>query len=333
MFGKNEPILGISSEHNYLAMTLMQGNEVKKTAFVDVPDNVAVHGEIVSNKLFTELLRDTMKQNGIRAKKAALVVSSDHILVRNLRLPRMSAEQLQYNLPFEFRDYIPGELNEYMFDYAYRPPLPGEEEDSTMNILGVAIKKQRIEEMTQMIAEAGMKLVKMVPMICTYEALLKHYPTEEERMKERAFIDIGFTTTRMFIYKNDRYKVTHNMDIGGLKIRQVLADELNVDMHIAHMYLQTNHENCHEHPALRNVYRDISVEVLKGLNFYEVSDMTSRLSEIVITGPGANLKPLTDLLKERINMHVELIGEAFPQFNPTGILYRTAPSLCILLDE
>ncbi len=332
MLRKNEPILGISSEHNYLALTLMQGGVIKKSIYVDIPENVSEHGEILSRSLFSTLLRDTIKEHGIKTKKAALVISSDHILIRNLTLPKMTAEQLVYNIPFEFRDYIRGELNEYLFDYAYRPPLPNEEDLPTMNVLAVAVQKKRVYEMTEMIRDAGLKLVKMEPLICTYESLLRHYSTEEQQLEERALMDIGFSTTRMFVYKNGRYKLMHTMDIGGLKIRQVLADELNVDMHIAHSYLKANHDNCHEMEALKNVYRDISIEVLKGLNYYEVSDMSSRLHEVVLTGPGARIQPLVDLLKERISMNVETISEAFPDLDPSGVLCAVTPSVCVLLD-
>ena len=56
------------------------------------------------------LIRKTMKENKIRCKEAAVVVSSGICFLRNVTMPEMTAEQLVYNLPYEFRDYITDEL-------------------------------------------------------------------------------------------------------------------------------------------------------------------------------------------------------------------------------
>lgn len=45
--------------------------------------------------------------NGTQIKKTAMVT-----------MPLMTADQLVYNLPYEFRDYITDELKNYIFDYA-----------------------------------------------------------------------------------------------------------------------------------------------------------------------------------------------------------------------
>lgn len=55
-----------------------------------------------------------MKENKIRCKEAAVVVSSGICFLRNVTMPEMTAEQLVYNLPYEFRDYITDELKKYV---------------------------------------------------------------------------------------------------------------------------------------------------------------------------------------------------------------------------
>jgi hypothetical protein len=44
----------------------------------------------------------------------------------------MTTDQLNFNLPFEFNDYITGEIKDYVFDYAVLPadaPALEEEEN------------------------------------------------------------------------------------------------------------------------------------------------------------------------------------------------------------
>ena len=65
------------------------------------------------------MIRKTMKEYKIRCKEAAVVVSSGICFLRNVTMPEMTAEQLVYNLPYEFRDYITDELKKYVFDYSW----------------------------------------------------------------------------------------------------------------------------------------------------------------------------------------------------------------------
>ncbi|MBO6215736.1 MAG: pilus assembly protein PilM [Lachnospiraceae bacterium] len=331
MSGKKKPLLGISTEHNRLSITVMHDGKVTKNLYVEIPDNIALHGEIVSENLFSELLKDTLKANRIREKYAALVISSDHIFIRSVTMPRMSLEQIKYNIPFEFRDYIRGELKEYIFDYAYRPPIDNKGEEPVINLLAVAMERSRMDMYKRVFARAGLKLVRAMPLLCAYEELLKAIEDPEEVNKERCFLDLGNESSRMLIFKNARYKLIHSVDIGERRIIQTIADEMNVDMHIAMTYLKSNYEDCWHLPAVMNNYRDISIEVLKGLNFYEVSDMSSRLRDIVLTGGGALIEPLSSILKERINMNVITMGELYPEFDISGVMPITAPSVGILL--
>ncbi len=150
-------------------------------------------------------------------------------------------------------------------------------------------------------------------------------------MKERCIIDIGESSTRMLVYKNLRYKLVHTMDIGIRRVYHAVADEMNIDEHLAKTYLENHYQDCDGLPAAVNIYRDISVEILKGLNFYEVSDMTSRLKDVTFSGMGAQVGGLMDLLKERISMEVTTISELLPQYAQLGDFAITAPSLGILI--
>lgn len=330
MFGKANNILGLYCGQGRLSLTLAKGGEVKKSIWVNVPDNIMEGTEIKSENLFAALLKETIKQNGMSCKNVAFAITSDDVFIRNITIPRMTPDQIRINIPFEFRDFIHGELKEYIFDYAYLPGRDGMNEatgEPTMNLVAAAIPSESLESISRMMKKAGLRLVKAAPSIFGYESLLKLLPSADEREKERCFMNIGYDDTRMLIYKNGKYKLTHMIDIGEYKIVQVLADEMNVDMHLAKTYLETNYENCQQLQAVRNTYKDISLEILKGINFYEVSDMTARLGDIVLCGGGAMITPLVALLKERITMNVCTMDELFnirnfgPAFNITALSY------------
>ena len=102
-------------------------------------------------------------------------------------------------------------------------------------------------------------------------------------------------------------------------------------MHIAKTYLAQNYQDCCSLPSCVNCYKDISIEILKGLNFYEISDMSARLNDIVICGGGAMIDPLVRILKERITMNVKTMGEMFEDRGYGEDVCVTAEAIGILL--
>ena len=109
-------ILGVDIGHDQLKLALVKGTRVIKTASAAMPENLLRNGRITSRESLAELIRTTMKQHKLRANNAAFVLSNDTVYIKNVDIPQMTIEQLQYNLPFECQDYITGEPRDYVFD-------------------------------------------------------------------------------------------------------------------------------------------------------------------------------------------------------------------------
>ncbi len=329
LFKKKDSLLGVSCGHGRIALSYVRGGVLKKSLWTNVDETIMQNSQIKSKRLFAEYLKDLMKQNGIHCKEAAFGIPDTDVFTRTITTPLFSDEQIRLNIPFEFRDFIQGELKEYLFDYAHIPEMTNVDESGhkTNTLFAAAIPRTYLEEIDDMFKLAGIKLVRAMPKICSFEAILRLLPTPEETKKERCIIDIGMGHTRLMIYKNGHYKLVHMIDIGERQIIQRIADEKNVDMHIARTYLETNYENCSDLPAVVNVFKDISLEVLKGLNFYEVSDMSARLDDVTLYGGGAMIDPLVNLLKQRISMNVVTMAEMLPEWNKDNLLNITAGSL------
>ena len=332
--GNNDNVLGIYAAHRRLSISMNNGKEIK-SVWVDIPEDIVKRGEIISKSLFTSFLKETLKEHGFKAKKAAFVIGSDQVFIRNVKMPMMNDEQLRYNLPFEFRDSINGELKDYLYDYAYRPSETPEEgaDAKTAELLAVAIPKEYYNSISEIVQMAGIKLIKAVPEVCVLESYLKKLETEEDRNAERCFLDIGHTGVRFQIFKNGRFKLAQLIDIGEDHIVRAIADDMNVDFELAQTYVRTQYEDCGSREAAVNAYKDISVEVLKGFNYYEMSDMSSRLNEVVLYGSGAMIDPLANMLKERIDKHVVTMNELFPQYNKDNMLNITAASIGVNFDN
>ena len=327
--------LGIDIGKDQLKLVLMKGETIQKTASVQMPEGLLKEGRIVSVETTGELIRKTMRENKIRCKEAAVVVSSGICFLRNVTMPEMTPDQLVYNLPYEFRDYIADELKKYTFDYSWgsgEAPLKAkklkktrkkknEEKDENskneegserkeMELLAAAAPVEDIEDIRLMARKAGLKLTFAAPEVSACENLL-HYKLKDAQDKEKEYgiLDLGSTSSRLLIFKGDRHQVTRVIERGMEQVEELLADYFHIDIHLAHTWLLANHEDCVNSDVCRDAFAQISVELMRALNFYQFSNPDSRLEDIWICGGGASIEAMRQSLKESLDVNIHDAGE------------------------
>ena len=334
--------LGIDIGKDQMKLVLMKGENIVKTASVQMPEGLLKDGRIVSVETTGELIRKTMKENKIRCKEAAVVVSSGICFLRNVTMPEMTAEQLVYNLPYEFRDYITDELKKYVFDYSWgsgeempkgkklkkaskkkkKEEKPEEEENqkrNEMELLAAAAPLEVMEDLRLMTRKAGLKLTFAAPEVSACENLL-HYKlrNEQDKDKEYGILDLGSTSSRLFIFKGDRHQVTRVIERGMELVEELLADTFHIDIHLAHTWLLANHEDCIHSEVCQDAFSQISVELMRALNFYQFSNPESRLEDIYICGGGASIATMRQSLEENLDVKIHEAGELLERMNGSG---------------
>lgn len=302
--------LGIDFGHNSLKMAWVKNGAVKKLVDAQMPENLIKDGQIVSIASLAELIKTTMKENGIKEKYAAVVLSTENAFVRNVSLPVMTADQLLYNLPFEFRDYFTEELHEYMFDYAmYSTPdeilksetsEDGEEANNAMHMLAVAVKKELIAELKELLAKCGLKADIIAPTVSAYRNIIRGYEKHAKESDEYCILDLGHKSIRMNIFSSEHHNATRELENGISLVEDAIALEKNVDKHLAHTYILNNYENCQNTEACNDVYNSIGVEIMRALNFYQFSNQGTKLNKIYVSGGGSEIKPMISVLREII---------------------------------
>lgn len=341
--------LGIDIGKDQLKLVLMKGENILKAVSVQMPEGLLKDGRIVSVETTGELIRKTMKENKIRCKEAAVVVSSGICFLRNVTMPEMTGEQLVYNLPYEFRDYITDELKKYVFDYSWgsgeempkvkkpkkasrkkkgeeKPEEKDEEQRGEMELLAAAAPLEVMDDLRLMARKAGLKLMFAAPEVSACENLL-HYKLKdtEDKDKEYAILDLGSTSSRLLIFKGDRHQVTRVIERGMEQVEELLADNFHIDIHLAHTWLLANHEDCIHSEVCQDAFSQISVELMRALNFYQFSNPDSHLEDIYICGGGASIETMRQSLEENLDVTIHDAGELLEGMIGSGV--TEVPSL------
>ena len=306
-------ILGIDIGCNRLKLVLTEGKKILKAVKVDMPENLIHNGRIASVETLSELIRSTMKTESMRCSLGAWLISDENAFLRNVTMPQMKTEQLVYNIPYEFRDYITGELKDYLFDYAMisTPEQMAQSKNSEdkeyedfngagMDLMAVSVPVEIMQEVKQVFRKAGLKMVKAAPAVCAYSALLP-----DDTDNEYCIVDLGYNSIRVHVFKGPYHKVTRVLETGMFRLNAAIAEAFNVDVHLAHTYLLTNYEDCQNKDVCLNVFHAIAVEIMRVLNFYRFSNPDSNINTILLDGGGANIAPLQQALSDVLGTEVD----------------------------
>lgn len=319
-------ILGVDIGYDRLKLALVNGNNVLQTASAGMPENLVREGRITSREIMSDLIRQTLKDHHIRANNAAFVLPNEMVYIKNVDMPMMSAAQLVYNLPFEFNDYITGEVKDYIFDYAVldkeETPSEGETESAfadengaaeTLELMAVGTQKVVVEEAQDILRKAGLKLVKAAPAVSAYIALIRERREEiMQNMTEFGILDLGYESIRMYMFRGDRHVTTRVLEVGLSNLDDALADAYGVDVHLAHTYLLSNFENCQQREECTTAYENIAVELMRAMNFYRFSNPDSDMSDLWLCGGGAMIRPLIQTIGEMLDVRIHPAEELVP---------------------
>ena len=269
-----------------------------------VPENTVRQGEIIQWEAMGDFLKDTLKRGGFSGKKAALAVPDELVFTRRIRMPAMSAAQLEVNLPYEFHDFISDDKEKYFYDYSMIGLIRNEEDLVTeMELVGVAVSKELMDNYVHMFKRAGLKLVSAAPANRALENLTRRLnPAMGE--SDFALLDLGSNATVVDIFSNGIYQVTRSIETGCRMIAEAAADVMGTDPHIAELYIRENREQILSHERCQELYSQIAIDVMRAINYYTFENRDNTLETIYYFGGGSYIQPLINEIADTIPLQL-----------------------------
>lgn len=272
---------------------------------VRMPENMIENDNINMPNAFSAFLKKIKKELKLPKGEAALVLPSSQAICRMVTMPKMTIDQLMLNLPYEFSDFIHGEPEQFLCDYAICDDLENQKEliSDEITMVAAVASKERINAYIKMFSDAGFKLKILLPREISLIRLIEAFKEKNQNApNEYCFIDIGQTSTQISMIIGDRIQATRQIPIGCRELDTVVADMLNVDIFLTDAYKRANSNNVLEYQQCQDIYGRIAVEVLKVINFYHFTYRNNNLNGVYLIGGGANIEPLRQALYEAVGM-------------------------------
>jgi len=284
-----------------------KGYKVAAYASEPIPPDSIVDGAIIDGAAVVDAIRRAFDTRGIKTKDVAASLSGNAVIVKKIALPSMTDAELSESIQWEAEQYIPFDIQDVNLDYQIlnRADVGGK---STMEVLLVAAKKEKIADYTGVIGQAGRVAVVIdVDAFALQNAYEANYGIEAGAVV--VLLNIGASATNINILDGDQSVFTRDLSIGGNAYTEALQKELNLPFEQADQLKRgvavdgVSFDDAR--PVLRAVTENAILEVQKTFDFYRASAASDRISRIVVSGGAARAEGFIEMLGERFQAPVE----------------------------
>jgi type IV pilus assembly protein PilM len=339
MFGKKGIIgLDIGSKH----IKAVQLKEVRGSYFLErlgittLQPELIVDGSILDSTRVIETVKELVSNTDIKAKDVTLSVSGhSSVIIKRVSLPQMSEDELRESIKFEAEQYIPFDIEDVILDFQI---LGLAEEDNMMDVLIVAVKRDKINEYVSVVKEAGLN-----PVIVDIDAfaLENMYEINYEIKEDEniALVNIGASIINMNILKGGVSVFTRDSSVGGNLHTEALQKEFTVSYANAEKLKQEGTiegiSQAEAAAVLNSASDDIITEISRSFDYFRDTTNYENIDEIILSGGVALTKDFDSLLAERVGINVK-VAEPFknidiPDMFDTEYLKKVEPLLSVVV--
>ena len=315
LFGKKKGLVGVDIGSSAVkAVELKAGGkggaeyQLLNIGLESLPPEAIVDGAIMDSGAVIDAIQRLFSSQKIKTTDVATGVSGNAVIVKKISLPQMSPEELQESIHWEAEQYIPFDIQDVSIDYEL---IEGSGSGGNMDVLLVAVKKDKISDYTSALAQAGKTpRVVDVDVFALQNCYEINYGVDPGRVT--ALLNVGASIMNINIIKGSTSIFNRDIAVGGNQYTDAIQKDLNLSFDQAESLKRGAHvdgaapENLQ--PILQAVSENIALEIQKTFDFFKATSSEDRIDRIFLSGGTSKIQGLRDLLADRFEAGVELMN-------------------------
>jgi type IV pilus assembly protein PilM len=333
---KKKELIGLDIGTSSLKLVQLKksakGYELVKAGLKTLTPGAISEDEISDKQTVIESIKQLMREQKVSTKNVATSVSGRSVIVKRIKLPLMSEQELMESIFFEAEQYIPFDINDVNLDFQIlpnaRPKTEGEAGDpQAMDVLLIAVKKERIQDIVSIITRAGLN-----PSVIDIDvfALENQYEINNTRETDSyvLLLDIGADTMNMNILWEGGTVFTRDASLGGYNYLKILQDSLCLDFAQAEKLMRGEGVEAQDPLATGSPLAGVSMDQVLSLreSFYEEifseiqmsfdyfhatadnaqkNEIAPQITKILLSGGTSKSEGIDRALAQRFELEVE----------------------------
>ena len=208
-----------------------------KNVSAKVPEGIYEEGELVDSLALSELIKDTLKENKINAKKVSTAIAMREAIIRVIPVPaELNEEELRSMiLVHEAGMHLPYPVEEVDLDYVKLGYFMDEDGIEKVNVLLVATRKEVTDLYLEVFNQAELEVeileINSFALIRTIREQLRSFGSREAVI----LIDLGIDNTEIAIILEGVPQFSRTVPIGTYQMRTVLSEVVSSSMGVTEM--------------------------------------------------------------------------------------------------
>ena len=198
------------------------GYELVSFGMEALAQDTVVDGAIMDAPQVANAITKIFDVEKVKTKNVATSVSGHSVIVKRVPLPLMTEEELYDRIPSEASQHIPFDIADVNLSYQLLEAM-----DSQMDVLLVAVKKDKILNHTNVLAQAG-----KTPVVVDIDAFglqnCFEVNYEPDAGQTVALLNIGASVMNINIVRGGIPLFTRDVSVGGNQYTDALQKELDL---------------------------------------------------------------------------------------------------------
>src|SRR5688500_789421 len=301
--------------------------------FHPLPSQSIVDGHIMNSGAVVEGLEKLFHKQ--RRRDVALRVSGHSVIIKKVTMPLMTAEELKEQISWEAEQHIPFDVADVELDYQV---LRRRQDEGQMDVLLVAAKKEEIQDLVNLVAEARLR-----PRVIDLDAFTVQNCFEAaygapDPGRTTVLLHIGASLTTINILSDGSTAFTRDIANGGNAITEEIQRQLSISQEEAEAYKCGGDGRGlvpREVPEIINQsVEGLAGEIQRSLDFYLATSGDRDIVRIYVSGGTANVRALLDAIARRSRVPVEVldplrIAQPDPKLVDMGQLQQRLPQAAV----
>lgn len=289
---------------------------------IDTPPGAVREGAVVEPQTLGLAIRQALAKAGIRPGRVVSAVGGQAVIVRELKLPPMSDDELKQAARYEAERYIPYGVKEVNMDFDVIGETT-EDNQRKMVVLLVAARREIVDRHVQALESAG-----LVPFVLDVESFAVTRALEAQSRRNgdgeaAVFVDLGAETTDIVITEGGQLRLTRNVNIGGSSLTKAVAARMDMEFKSAEQLKEEKgmvllegeplpeDRAVHQlHDVMLPVLSDLATEIRRSLDYFQTRWRESRVGRVVLSGGAAPLPNLDRFLSLELGVET-VVGDPF----------------------
>ena len=278
-----------------------------KLGIVPLPPEAIVDGEVMDRLLVLDAIRECIAKAGIKSQGVVTAVSGRALIVKKVVMDKMNQEDAQEAIVWEAEQHVPFDIDDVCLDFQILKDTVG---NNQMQVLLVAAKKDMIHQHADLVRDAGLQpLVIDLDAFAVQNCFETNYDADNGKVV--GLVNVGSEVTNLNIVQDGATHFTRDLSIGRSRFVEEVQREFNVGQEEASRLLAARPSSDREQErSLREVVRraaeDMSLGIERSFAFLKGSGEAERLDALMLSGGGAQMPALRDVLAERHNVPVQV---------------------------